>query len=75
LYHNILIMIALFKEDWSSDPKLKHWSKLSCVQDTRCGCKEPALVELWDHDTCVRGRIDTIVCTNCNKIKSFKIVR
>jgi len=68
-------MIALYKEEWLKDPNLKHWNGLSCVQDDRCGCSEPTLIELWEQDSCVRGRIDTTVCTKCNKIKSFKIIR
>lgn len=68
-------MISLLKEEWSLDPNLKHWNGLSCVQDTRCGCTNPTLIELWDHDFCNRGRIDTTVCTKCNKVKSFKIIR
>ena len=68
-------MISKLKEEWIKDPQLKHWSNVSCVQDEKCGCPTPKLVELWEHDSCTRGRIDTIVCTNCNKIQSFKIIR
>ena len=68
-------MISLLREDWIKDPQFKHWNGKSCVQDDKCGCPNPNLVELWEHDDCVRGRIDTIVCTNCNKVQSFKIIR
>ena len=68
-------MITYLKEEWVNDPKLKHWNGKSCVQDNKCGCSEPQLVELWEQDSCVRGRIDTIVCINCNRIKTFNIIR
>ena len=68
-------MISKLKEEWINDPQLKHWSGVSCVQDNKCGCSDPKLVELWEQDSCVRGRIDTIICTNCNKVQSFKIIR
>jgi hypothetical protein len=68
-------MVSLLKEQWVVEPTLKHWNGQSCVQDNKCGCSEPQLIELWEHDSCVRGRIDTIVCINCNKVQSFKIIR
>jgi len=68
-------MVSKLREEWISEPTLKHWSSKSCVQNTKCGCTKPTLVELWEQDSCVRGRIDTIVCTNCNNVKSFKIIR
>lgn len=69
-------MISKLREEWINDPQLKHWALISCVQDDKCGCSDDShLVELWEHDSCVRGRIDTIICTECNKIKSFKIIR
>jgi len=64
----------MLREEWIKDPQLKHWNGKSCVSD-ECNCNEPNLVELWEQDSCVRGRIDTIVCTNCDKVKSFEIVR
>ena len=68
-------MVSKLKEEWIKDPQLKHLNSRGAVQDDKCGCSQPTLVELWEHDSCVRGRIDTIVCTNCNKVKSFNIVR
>ena len=69
-------MIALLREEWIANPKLKHWASKSCIQDDKCGCSDDSnLVELWERDSCVRGRIDTIVCTECNKVKTFNIVR
>lgn len=68
-------MLSKLKEEWINDPQLKHWNGKSCVQDNKCGCSKPQLVELWEQDSSVRGRIDTIVCTNCNKVQSFKIIR
>jgi hypothetical protein len=65
------------KKEWSKDPDLRHWLRQRPLQeDERCECGDDAnLFELWDHDSCARGRIDTTVCINCNKVKSFKIVR
>jgi len=68
-------MISYLKNEWINHPQLKQWNSKGCVQNTKCGCSEPKLVELWEQDSCVRGRIDTIVCTNCNNVKSFKIIR
>ena len=69
-------MVSKLREEWINDPQLKHWVSVSSVQDNKCGCSDDSdLVELWEHDSCVRGRIDTVVCTKCNRIKSFKIVR
>jgi len=68
-------MISKLREEWINDPFLKQWNSRSCTEDSKCGCSDPKLVELWEQDSCVRGRIDTIVCTNCNKVQSFKIIR
>jgi hypothetical protein len=68
-------MISKLKEEWLADANLNRWNSRSCVQDTKCGCSEPNLIELWEQDSCVRGRIDTIVCTNCDKVSSFSIIR
>ena len=69
-------MVSYLKETWSTDPKVKHWVGVSCVQDSKCGCGEDNyLIELWEHDSCTRGRIDTTVCVKCNRVKSFKVIR
>ena len=68
-------MVSKLREEWSVDPQLKHWSGKNPIQTDECKCSNPTLVELWEHDSCVRGRIDTIVCTDCNKVESFNIVR
>ena len=70
-------MIALLKEDWIQDPSLKKWNSIGCTDsNTKCSCKDgDHLVELWEHDSCVRGRIDTVICKRCDSIKSFSIVR
>ena len=67
-------MISKLRESWIKDPQLKQWRGKSCTS-TKCNCSEPKLVELWEQDSCVRGRIDTIVCTQCNNVNSFKIIR
>ena len=68
-------MIALLKEDWIKNPQLKHWNSRDVVRTHKCNCEEPELVELWDQDSCVRGRIDTVVCTTCDSVRTFKIIR
>ena len=66
--------IAFLKEDWINHRDLKHFSKKKCT-DTKCNCDNPKLVNLWEHDSCVRGRIDTDVCVKCDEINSFSIIR
>ena len=70
-------MIAKLREEWIVDPILKKWNGVDCTdKNTICKCEDgDHLVELWEHDSCVRGRIDTVVCTTCDMIKSFSIVR
>ena len=68
-------MIAKLREEWINDPQLKHWNSRNVVRTHKCNCEEPKLIELWEQDSCVRGRIDTIVCTNCDSVKTFNIIR
>lgn len=70
-------MISKLKEDWKKDPILKKWYGVNCTtKGTDCKCADGNhLVELWEQDSCVRGRIDTVVCTTCDSIKTFSIVR
>jgi hypothetical protein len=66
--------ISFLKEDWIKHPDLKQFrNKPSWASD--CECSSPKLVELWEHDSCVRGRIDTTVCVKCSEVKSLSIVR
>lgn len=67
-------MEILLKKQWTQDPKLKHWSNRRCTH-LKCECVEPKLVELWEQDSCVRGRIDTTICVKCDRVKTFKIIR
>lgn len=70
-------MISKLKEEWMHEHSpLKHWALIDSLQDKKCGCVDKSyLVELQEHDSCIRGRIDTVVCTMCNKIESFRIIR
>lgn len=69
-------MKSMLREEWINHPTLKKWSSRSCVEKTLCSCKsEKNHVELWEHDSCVRGRIDTTICTKCESIVGIKIVR
>ena len=66
--------IAFLREDWINHRDLKHFSNKKCI-DTKCTCDNPKLVNLWEHDSCVRGRIDTDVCVQCDEVNSFSIIR
>jgi hypothetical protein len=69
-------MKSMLKEEWMMHPQLKKWSSRSCVDKNLCSCKsEKNHVELFEHDSCVRGRIDTTVCTKCESIVKIKIIR
>ena len=69
-------MIALLKEDWLKDPNLKKWNSVRCTEKQNCTCNtDEHHVELWEQDFCVRGRIDTVICTKCDSIKTFNIIR
>ena len=66
--------IAFLREDWINHPDLKQFNHKKCT-NRDCDCSNPTEVELWEHDSCVRGRIDTTVCVKCNEVKSFNIIR
>lgn len=69
-------MKILERNEWLSDPELKKWAMKSASSDGKCNCGDKThLVELIDHESCIIGRIDTIVCTKCNEVKSFSIIR
>lgn len=67
--------LSFLKEEWRTHSYLKRFSNVSCITKDVCKCKSSKLVELWEHDSVTVGRIDTKVCIECNKVKSFKIVR
>lgn len=66
--------MAFLKEDWIKHPDLSDF-RFKKSTERSCSCESPKLVELWEHDSCIRGRIDTTVCIKCNEVKSFSIVR
>lgn len=69
-------MKAMLREEWMKDTQLRKWNSRSCVDKTLCSCNtDENHVELWDHDSCVRGRIDTTICTKCESVVKFTIVR
>ena len=70
-------MVSKLKEEWMSDESLKHWKNKSCTHgNNTCRCSDDSNhVDLWEHDSCIRGRIDTIICKVCNSIIKFKIIR
>jgi len=69
-------MRRMLKNEWMEDLQLRKWSSKSCVDKTLCSCKtDKNHVELWEHDSCVRGRIDTTICTKCESVVKFSIIR
>ena len=66
--------ISFLKQDRINHPHLKHFRNKKST-DSNCDCSSPKLVELWEHDSCVRGRIDTTVCVKCDEVESLSIVR
>ena len=70
-------MISKLRSEWIKDPILRKWSGVKCTdKSTDCKCEDGNhLIELWEQDSCVRGRIDTVVCTSCDSIKTFSIIR
>jgi hypothetical protein len=66
----------MLKSEWMEDPQLRKWSSKSCVDKTLCSCNtDKNHIELWEHDSCVRGRIDTTICTKCESVVKFSIIR
>ena len=66
----------MLRDEWMKDTQLRKWNSVSCTERTPCKCgNDVNHVELWEQDSCVRGRIDTVVCTKCNVIVDFDIVR
>lgn len=70
-------MKVLLKEEWLADSHLKRWNTINCYDKTnQCNCNnDENFVELCEQDSCVVGRIDTIICLKCNAIKDFKIIK
>ena len=66
--------ITFLKEDWVNHKDLKQFYYKKSTE-RNCSCESPKLVELWEHDSCIRGRIDTTVIDKCNEVKSFSIIR
>lgn len=67
-------MVVYDYNQWLSNPNLKHWQYKSSVGN-KCNCNQPTLVELINQDFCIRGSIDTVVCTSCDNVYSLKISR
>lgn len=69
-------MKTLLREDWIKTPELRKWSNVKSTTNSVCRCGDDKKhVELWEQDSCVRGRIDSVICTSCNVMVSFKIIR
>lgn len=64
------------RDEWIVDPELNRWRFKDPLPDRGCRCgNKDKHIELIDHSSCIRGRIDTTICTACNEIVSFDIVR
>ena len=64
------------REQWLRNPELKKWAMKPAVSDKGCTCgNKENWIELFDHESCIIGRIDTTICTQCNEVESFKIIR
>lgn len=69
-------MMVFLKEEWIKTPELKKWNNVRSTNSNICRCgSDSNHVELWEQDSCVRGRIDSVVCTSCNVLISFKVIR
>lgn len=70
-------MRTLLRDEWLADERLKHFRFVEPKPEKYCLCDEKSehIVELIDHESCIVGRIDSVVCTKCNAVKSFKIIR
>ena len=68
----------LSKKEWFTLPSLKHWvGRDSTIKPGRgCGCKgQGNYLVLEEHDSCIRGRIDTTICTICDVAVKSDIIR
>jgi hypothetical protein len=64
------------REQWLGDSELRKWAMKPATWDKRCQCgNEEHWIELIDHESCIIGRIDTVICTKCNEVESFRIIR
>jgi hypothetical protein len=69
-------MKYLNKEDWINDTDLKFFRTKAAIKEKECKCgTDKYFVELEDHESCIIGRIDTVVCTKCKEVQSFRIIR
>jgi len=63
------------RDEWLQDPTLRKWRNSNCTENSKCSCTDDKHhTELWEHDSCTRGRIDTTVCGKCDSIVTFKII-
>lgn len=64
------------REVWSKDTELLRLAMKPAMPDKRCQCgTQEHWVELIDHESCIVGRIDTVMCTKCNEVQSFNMIR
>lgn len=71
-------MKSLKIEEWANSPELRQWRFIQPFEKTKQGClceNKDGFVELQGHSSCPYGRIDTTVCTECNRIVNFEIIR
>ena len=64
------------REEWMQIPELKMLARVAAMPEKRCQCgTKEHLVELIDHESCIVGRIDTVICSRCKEVESFSIIR
>jgi len=69
-------MVFYRRERWLQDETLRKWRFVPAVTEGKCTCEnDEHHIELEDHESCIIGRIDTIVCTKCDDVVSFRIIR
>lgn len=70
-------MKILRREEWIENPDLQKFRWIPPTKDRYCMCPEDSehIYELIDHESCIVGRIDSVVCVKCNAVKSFSIIR
>jgi hypothetical protein len=69
-------MKFLSRDVWINDADLKFFRTKAAIKEKECKCEtDEYFVELEDHESCIIGRIDTVVCTKCKEVQSFTIIR
>ena len=71
-------MKSLALENWATAPELSKWRFIQPTEPTKQGCTcetKNGFLILQGHSSCPYGRIDTTICTECNRIVNYEIIR